>query len=75
MFRYAVATVLLSYFLGANTFAPYRPPVIGDALRVFHSEMNRGTWKIVGPVVIYFRDTFGSEGQPKKTNGSATNQG
>ena len=66
MIRYAVATVLLAYFLGANTFASYRPPVIGEALQVFHSEINRGTWTIVGPVVIYIRDTFGSGDQPKK---------
>lgn len=73
MIRYAVATVLLAYFLGANTFAPYRPPVIGEALRIFHSEINRGTWWIVGPVVIYVRDTFGSDDEPTNTAGSARN--
>jgi hypothetical protein len=73
MIRYAVATVLLAYFLGANTFAPYRPPVIGDAMRVFHSEINRGTWKIVGPVVLYLRDTFGSDSEPTRRADSATN--
>lgn len=71
MIRYAVATVLLAYFLGANTFAPYRPPVIGDALRVLHSEINRGTWEIVGPVVLYLRDTFGSDSEPTKKTDSA----
>ena len=55
MIRYAVATVLLLYFLGADVFRDYRPPYVGDGLEVFHREINRGVWNIVGPGVNYFR--------------------
>ncbi len=72
MIRYVVATVLLAYFLGADAFAHYRPPVIGEAMRIFHSEINRGTWQIVGPAVIFLRDTFGSE-DDDPADGSGTN--
>ena len=54
MIRYAVATVLLLYFLGADVLRPYRPPVLGDGLAVFHREINRGVWSIIGPGVSYF---------------------
>lgn len=71
MIRYVVATVLLAYFLGADAFARYRPPVIGEAMRVFHHEINRGTWVMVGPAVIFLRDTFGSDDdEPAKKSGA-----
>jgi hypothetical protein len=71
MIRYVVATVLLAYFLGADAFARYRPPVIGEAMRIFHHEINRGTWQIVGPSVIFLRDTFGSDGdEPANDTGA-----
>lgn len=53
MIRYAVATVLLLYFLGADALRPYRPPVVGNGLAVFHREINRGVWSIVGPGITY----------------------
>lgn len=53
MIRYAVAAVLLLYFLGADWFRPYRPPVIGDGLEVIHTEINRGVWRVIGPGVNY----------------------
>ena len=54
MIRYAVAAVLLLYFLGADVFRDYRPPFVGKGLEVFHREINRGVWNIVGPGVTYF---------------------
>ena len=54
MIRYAVATVLLLYFLGADFFHDYRPRMVGDQLAMFHREVNRGVWNIVGPGVRYF---------------------
>jgi hypothetical protein len=61
MIRFTVGAVLLFYFLGADTFARYRPPVIGDSMAVFHRQINRGTWKVVGPSVTYVRDLFASD--------------
>jgi hypothetical protein len=61
MIRYAVGTVLLFYFLGADVFARYRPPVLGDAMHTLHSEINRGTWRIVGPSVMYVKGMFASQ--------------
>ena len=51
MIRFVVGAVLLFYFLGADVFAPYQPRVLSHAFGVFHSEINRGTWRIVGPSV------------------------
>ena len=68
MIRYAVGAVLLLYFLGADVFRPYRPPVVDDGLRIFHNEVNRGMWQIVGPGVTFVKQNFGSdpedEGEP-----------
>ena len=58
MIRYTVGTVLLFYFLGADVFAHYRPPVLGEAMRVLHTEINRGTWNVVGPGVMYVKGVF-----------------
>lgn len=59
MIRYAVGTVLLLYFLGADVFRPYRPPFVGEGLEVFHREINRGVWGIVGPGVNYVMQDAG----------------
>ncbi len=69
MIRYAVGAVLLLYFLGANTFSPYRPPVVDDGLRIFHREVNRGVWRIVGPSVTYIRQNFASEPEDEGETG------
>jgi hypothetical protein len=61
MIRYAVGTVLMFYFLGADVFAPYRPPLLDDGLRAFHHEINRGVWRIVGPSVTYVRQSRSSD--------------
>lgn len=55
MIRFAVGTVLMIYFLGAEVFAPYRPDAVDGPLRTFHSEINRGTWVVVGPVVRFVK--------------------
>ena len=69
MIRYTVGTVLLFYFLGADVFAHYRPPVLGEAMRVLHKEINRGTWKVVGPSVMYVKGVIAPRKKPgvKKT--------
>lgn len=61
MIRFVVGAVLLFYFLGADVFAPYQPPVLSHAFGVFHSEINRGTWRIVGPSVNYIRGMMASD--------------
>lgn len=63
MIRYAVATVLLLYFLGADVLRPYRPPFLGDGLAILHREINRGVWSIVGPGVNYIMQDPEDEGK------------
>ncbi|HSG95596.1 MAG TPA: hypothetical protein VLA28_08745, partial [Afifellaceae bacterium] len=54
------------YFLGANAMEPIRPDFFGEPLVVFHREINRGVWRIVGPPVTATRNFF--YGGPSKTN-------
>ena len=59
MIRSAVGVVLFIYFLGSNAMEPLRPNFFGDPLVVFHREINRGMWQIVGPPVKATRNFFG----------------
>ena len=64
MIRSAVGAVLFIYFLGSNAMAPMRPDFFGDPLVVFHREINRGMWRIVGmPVRTTFEFFGGSDGR------------
>ena len=65
MIRSAVGVVLFIYFLGSNAMAPIRPEFFGDPLVVFHREINRGMWRVIGPPVRASRNLFG--GPAEKT--------
>jgi hypothetical protein len=54
----AVGVVLFIYFLGSNAMAPVRPAIIGEPMAVFHREVNRGMWRIVGVPVKAARSVF-----------------
>lgn len=62
MIRFAVGTVLLIYFLGADVFQPYRPSAVDGGLKTFHKEVNRGTWLVVGPVVMFVKQSLSYTG-------------
>lgn len=64
MIRSAVGIVLFIYFLGANAMEPIRPTFFGDPLVVFHREINRGMWHIVGPPVRTAQRFFGGSSEP-----------
>ena len=63
MIRSAVGVVLFVYILGANTMAPIRPDFFGDPLVVFHREINRGLWRVIGPSVRATQNFFGSSAE------------
>lgn len=67
MIRSAVGVVLVIYFIGSNAMAPIRPDYFGDPLAVFHREINRGMWRIIGPSVITVRN-FLSDPDEQKVN-------
>ncbi len=58
MIRSAVGFVLFLYFLGSNAMAPIRPDFFGDPLVIFHREVNRGMWQVVGPPIKATREFF-----------------
>ena len=68
MIRSAVGVVLFIYFLGSNAMEPVRPDFFGDPLVVFHREINRGMWGIVGPPVTGIREFFYGSPSGKKVN-------
>jgi hypothetical protein len=63
--RSAVGVVLFIYFLGSNAMAPVRPDFFGDPLVVFHREINRGMWRVVGPPITATRRFFGGSAEQK----------
>jgi len=63
--RSAVGVVLFIYFLGSNALAPIRPDFFGDPLVVFHREINRGMWRVVGPPVTATRNFFVGSSEQK----------
>ena len=65
MIRSAVGAVLFIYFLGAPVLAPVRPDFFGDPLVVFHREVNRGVWQIVGVPVRATLEFFGGSVEQK----------
>ena len=65
MIRSAVGVVLFIYFLGSNAMEPIRPDFFGDPLVVFHREINRGMWRVVGPPVNATRNLFGVSSEKK----------
>ena len=65
MIRSAVGVVLFVYFLGANAMAPIRPDFFGDPLVVFHREINRGLWRVIGPSVRATKNFFGDSNEQK----------
>ena len=65
MIRSAVGVVLFIYFLGSNALEPIRPDFFGDPLVVFHREINRSMWRIVGTPVIATRNFFGGPSENK----------
>ena len=64
MIRSAVGVVLFIYFLGSNALAPVRPDFFGEPLVVFHREINRGMWRVVGPPITATRNFIG--GSPEE---------
>jgi len=63
--RSAVGVVLLIYFIGSNAMAPVRPDIFGDPLAVFHREINRGMWRVIGPSVRTTRNFFGDSSEQR----------
>jgi hypothetical protein len=63
--RSAVGVVLFIYFLGSNAMEPIRPNFFGDPLVVFHREINRGMWRIIGAPVTVTRNFFGDPSEDK----------
>ena len=61
MIRYAVYTVLMFYFAGAEIMQPIMPPFIDVSTQAFHQGINRTMRGIVGPVVDAAMSPFGSE--------------
>jgi hypothetical protein len=55
----AVGVVLFIYFLGSNAMEPIRPNFFGGPLVVFHREINRGMWQVIGPPVSATVSFFG----------------
>ena len=45
MVRYAIGTVLLFYFIGAQPIQPFVPPILDQATAGFHSYVNHGVKK------------------------------
>ena len=66
MIRSAVGVVLFIYFIGSNAMAPIRPDFFGEPLVVFHREINRGMWRVVGTPVTATRNFFFSGSDEKK---------
>jgi hypothetical protein len=64
--RSAVGVVLFIYFIGSNALAPIRPDFFGEPLVVFHREINRGMWRVVGTPVTATRNFFFSGSDEKK---------
>ncbi len=65
MIRSVVGVVLFIYFIGSNAMAPIRPDFFGDPLAVFHREINRGMWRIIGPSVRTTRNFFSDSSEQK----------
>jgi len=63
--RSAVGVVLFIYFIGSNAMAPVRPDYFGDPLAVFHREINRGMWRIIGPSVRTTQKFFGDSSEKR----------
>jgi hypothetical protein len=53
--RYAVGTVLLFYFIGAQAIQPYVPPILDVATAGFHGYVNHGLKRAFGPTVKRIR--------------------
>ena len=65
MIRSAVGVILFIYFLGSSALEPIRPEFFGDPLVVFHNEVNRGMWRVVGPPVRAVRNLFSGSSEEK----------
>lgn len=68
MIRSAVGVVLFIYFIGSNAMEPVRPDFFSEPLVVFHREINRGVWRVVGTPVTATRNFFFGDSSEQKVN-------